>query len=359
MQMTSGGNTVNGALQYAVELATRQAERGHEVTVLAPEGSWVAQQVAGRDIRHIPSDLRRWPLDELRRVRDFVAAEGIDVVHGHSSRAFNFGVCLRRLYGVPCVSTAHSNKIQVHWALADHVIAVSAATLRFHRRWNWVRPSRISVIHNPIDTQRFRPLDEEDRRRVRREVGLGETAPVLLIAGHVIRRKGQRVAVRALPRILAEVPEAQLVLVGHESHEYGLQVRAEAERLGVQRSVHWLASRSDVERIFAIADVCWCPSLDEPFGLTACEALACEVPVIASRLGGFLETVHPGQSGELVQQGDERQLAEATLELLADPPRRRRYGRHGRRWVEENLASDVHDDAVEAVYRAVARTAGQ
>ncbi len=357
LQITSGGRTVNGAVQYAVELSKRLSDRGHQVWMLTPAGGYVAEAIVGSEVRHQPSDLSRWPLQELKRVRDWIRHEGIDVVHAHNSRAFNFAVCLRRLFGIPCVSTAHSNKIQVHWCLADHVIAVSKATQSFHRRWNLVRRSRISVIHNPIDTQRFRPLDEPQRIQIRRAAGLAEDALVLLIAGHIIRRKGQLTAVQALPRILEKFPQTRLVLVGHESREYGQAVRDQAQRLRVAEQVCWLPSRSDVEQIFGAADVCLCPSLDEPFGLTACEALACEVPVVASRLGGFLETIQPDRSGLLVPRNDPGSLADATISLLEQPSQRHVMGRYGRNWVVEHLGSDAHDAAVERVYRSVCQRA--
>ncbi|QEG43560.1 glycosyltransferase family 4 protein [Roseimaritima ulvae] len=355
LQITSGGRKANGAVLYAADLSKRLCERGHDVWMLTPPGSFVAGAIAGSKVRHEPSDLSRWPLAELKRVRDLIRREGIDVVHGHNSRAFNFAVCLRRLFGIPCVSTAHSNKIQVHWCLADRIIAVSQATRRFHCRWNLVRPSRISVIHNPIDTQRFRPLDAAERQQVRRDIGLPDDALVLLIAGHVIARKGQLTAVQAMPRILKKFPQARLVMVGHESAEYGPAVRAEAARLGLNEQVQWLPSRDDVEQVFGAADLCLCPSLDEPFGLTACEALACEVPVVASRLGGFLETIQPDRSGLLVPRKDPDELAKATLSLLQQPSQRQAMGRFGRQWVVEHLGSDSHDTSVEGVYRQVCR----
>jgi len=353
MHMTSGGATMNGALQYAVQLAVRQSQAGHQVWMLTPAGSYVAQSVADTGVQHVPSALQRWPLDELRRIRDFINEQQIELVHGHTSRGFNFGVSLRRLFGVPCISTAHSNKIQVHWCLADHVIAVSKVNEAFHRRWNLVRRSRISMIHNPIDVQRFHPLVETQRQQVREEIGIASEALMLLLAGHIVRRKGQLTAVHALPKVLDRFPTARLVFVGTESHEYGQQLRQEIDRMQLSDAIHILDTRMDIERIFGAADVCLCPSLDEPFGLTACEALASEVPVVASRLGGFLETVQDGGTGLLVPRKSPVALADAILKLLEDPQRRAAYGRAGRVWVQQNLAVDVHDAAVEQVYRSV------
>ena len=239
------------------------------------------------------------------------------------------------------------------------MIAVSQATRSFHRRWNAVRGSRIAVIHNPIDTERFQALPAAERLRIREQLQLPSDALVLLIAGHIIRRKGQLTAIRALPAIVQRFPQAMLLLVGHESHEYGQEVRAEIERLELQPYVRWMPSRDDIEKIYAVADVCLCPSLDEPFGLTACEAMACEVPVVASRLGGFLETIQEHQTGSFVPSRDPKALAEATLQWLEQPEHRHACGRQGRQWVAEHLSAAVHDSAVEQVYRSVSAACPQ
>ena len=84
MQIASGGRTVNGALQYAVQLSRRLSARGHDVWMLCPDNSYASDAIADTAVRHIPSDLHRWPLDELRRIRDRIRSEGIEVMHGHS-----------------------------------------------------------------------------------------------------------------------------------------------------------------------------------------------------------------------------------------------------------------------------------
>lgn len=353
LQITSGGHQSNGALQYAVQLSNRLVDRGHEVWMLTVPGGYVAQAIDQSDVTLIPSSLHRWPLDELKRIHQQMQELGIQVVHGHSSRACNFAVCLRRLYGVPAVSTAHANKVQVHWAWADRIIAVSKVTETFHRRWNLVRKSRISIIHNPIDTDRFQPLDPALRSAQRAALHVADETPVLLIAGHIVRRKGQRIAVAAMPQILAKFPAAQLWLVGHEDHRYGKLVREDIKRLGIQNSVRLIPPCEDVQRYFAMADLCLCPSLDEPFGLTACESLACEVPVIASSVGGFLETIQHDRSGVLLKRNDAPTLAAATIQMLQNRERCQAFGKVGRRWVQQNLTADAHDQQVEQVYQSL------
>ncbi len=120
------------------------------------------------DVEIIPSQMRRWPLHDLRHIGQLARQRRIDVLQTHMSRAHFFGVLLRRLYGIPCVATANCRHLQVHWMLNDHVVAASEATRRFHRRYNLVRKSRIEVIHNFIDDSRYHQIDPAARAQLRR-----------------------------------------------------------------------------------------------------------------------------------------------------------------------------------------------
>jgi hypothetical protein len=89
------GRRVNGATMHAVLLSRELAVRGHSVTVVCRPGVWIEQERRGSAVDVFPSDLHRWPADELRRIAAFVDARAIDVVHTHMSRAHFFGALLR------------------------------------------------------------------------------------------------------------------------------------------------------------------------------------------------------------------------------------------------------------------------
>ncbi len=157
LTIASGGSEPNGALLSAVHTAHALSNRGHEVFVLAPRDSFVARSTDPHLAQVVNSPLNRWPLSEVNRIGRWCRDHQIDVMHTHCSRASAFGVMLRRIHSIPVVATAHATKIQLHWFLNDHVIAVSEATRRFHIRFNLVLPRKITTVLNPVDTERFRP----------------------------------------------------------------------------------------------------------------------------------------------------------------------------------------------------------
>src|SRR6266851_2975574 len=132
------GHTLNGAMKHAFTLATALSRRGHDITVVCRDGSWIAREAALADLNVHSSDLHRWPPEELRRIATVVSDCAADLVHTHMSRAHFFGVLLKTMVETPIVATAHSRRIQVHWRFNDRTIAVSDAVRRFHCRWNFV-----------------------------------------------------------------------------------------------------------------------------------------------------------------------------------------------------------------------------
>jgi len=161
MEIVSGAG-VNRAVTHCLLLTRELARRGHGVTLVCRPGAWIARQVVVDPVDVIRSDLHRWPLDELRRIATLAQQRRIDVVHTHMSRAHSFGVLLRWASGLPCVATAQSRHVQLHWMFNDRVIAVSDTTRRFHRSYNLVRAHRIVTIPDFVDGDRILPFARDD-----------------------------------------------------------------------------------------------------------------------------------------------------------------------------------------------------
>lgn len=161
MQIVSGAG-VNRAITHCLLLTRELARRGHRVTLVCRPGAWIARQLAVDPVDLIESDLRRWPLDELRRIAALARERRIEVVHTHMSRAHSFGVLLRWTSGLPCVATAQSRHVQLHWMFNDRVIAVSDTTRRFHGSYNLVRADRIVTISDFVDGDRILPRAGDD-----------------------------------------------------------------------------------------------------------------------------------------------------------------------------------------------------
>jgi len=349
------GTAVNGAVVNCLEICRALSRRGHDVTLVCRPNAWISRQLQDDPVRVIESSLSRWPTTELRRIANIIQEDEIEVVHTHMSSANFFGVLLRLFYRVPaCVATAHSRYIQLHWMFNDRVIAVSEATRRFHQRFNFVSRKRIDVIHNFINDLRFSRVPAATRQEVRRELGLTETQPVMAAIGDVIPRKGLIYLVRALPSILDEVPDAQLICVGNDQSEYAERVRGEAERLGVRERITWLGSRDDIERILSAIDVYVLPSLEENMPLAILEAMASGRPVVATAVGGVPECITDQQTGLLVPPAEVEPLAAAMIRLLTHADQRRKMGAAGRARVRANFSIDSQIKRVERAFERAA-----
>jgi glycogen(starch) synthase len=219
---------------------------------------------------------------------------------------------------------------------ATLVTAPSAAMANeVARRWGADLRRRVQVVPNPIDVDRFAPLD------------VLEDAATLLLVGRVEHNKGQDVAVEALPAILEAVPGTRLVLVGADSElaaggSAQAALRARVAQLGLPEDALVTTGalrRDELRELYARATACLVPSRFEAFGYTCVEAMSCGRPVVASAAGGLAEIVSDGNDGVLVQTGDPEALGQAAIRLLTDPDLRRSLGQAARASVELHFAA--------------------
>ncbi len=348
------GRGMNGAVNHCLQLTNQLAGRGHRVTVVCRPGAWIAQQPTHEHVGFLTSDLRTWPLDELRRVGQFVESRSIDVVHTHMSRAHFFGVLLKRYVNSPVVATAHSRNVQPHLMFNDRVIAVSDAVRRFQHTWNRVAASRLRMIHPFVDTSRFAPPTPSDRTQARAALGLEPDTLAIGVVGHLFREKGIVELIRVLATVRRSFPTAQLVLVGDGPTSYLARVMAEADALQQTGHIRCTGWRDDVPAIMGALDVLAVGSMEESFSMAAAEAMATGLPVVAARVGGLVEVVADGVTGVMVPANDERCMADAIAHLLANPTLRAQYGAAGRARTLERFAVGAQVAAIEDAFRQVA-----
>ncbi len=198
--------------------------------------------------------------------------------------------------------------------------------------------SVIDVIPNFVDTDWFRPVER------------ARGGPPLVVHGSNFRPlKRVPDVVRVFARVRRALPEARLLLVGDgpERPRVALEVRA----LGLEDAVEFAGERADVVPLLQRADLFLLPSETESFGLAALEAMACGVPVIASRVGGVPEVVEDGAGGLLFPVGDVEAMAEGALALLGDRARCSKMGQLARARAVERFAREPIVDRYEALYR--------
>lgn len=328
--VASSNRGTNGAVVYAARIIPLLRAAGHDVWLAAEPQSWIARKTEGA-VPLVPTDFRRFPLDEVDRIAAFCRRERIDVVHSHLTRSSNFAAVLRQFHGVRSVAHLHAHQPRVHTAFHDRLVAVSADVARRHRRfpWNWGRP--IDILTNFVDTACFRPAAPEAPDLLRTALGVGPATPVIALIGLISRRKGQDLGVRAFAALRRLRPDAVLAVIGDGELPAGLPME------GVRR----LGFRDDVPALLPHASAVVVPSREEPFGLAAVEAMACGVPVVAFDVGGLGEVIADG-AGVAIAPGDVDAMGAALAGLLADPARRHAQAEAGRLAVMARYAPEPH-----------------
>ena len=198
-----------------------------------------------------------------------------------------------------------------------------------------VRPERVVVIHNGIDTDAWRPRPDTGALE---RLGIDPERPSVAFVGRITRQKGVEHALAAAESIRAD---AQMVLCAGapDTPEIGAEMRERAASVAARRGgVVWIEEmlpRTDLIEILTAATVFLCPSVYEPFGLTNLEAMACETAVVATAVGGIPEIVVEDVTGHLVPHianaaAFAAALAGGVNRLLDDPDRAAAMGRAGR-----------------------------
>ena len=156
--------------------------------------------------------------------------------------------------------------------------------------------------------------------------------------------------IKATPLILRKIPRAKIVIAGSDCG-YLTELKALAYRLGIQSSVVFTETlpNKDLKALYADSDVIVIPSIEEPFSLTALEAMACGKPIVASDVGGLSSLLRHGENALLVRPRDVYGLAKAVIALLSDCSLRRVMGSLNRRVVTKYSWERVVD-AIEGIY---------
>ncbi len=351
---TIGGTDAGGQNVHVRELALALGQLGNDVTVYTRrEDRATPGRVAlapGVTVSHVDAGPpRTLAKDELyplmpefgARLHAEWSLDAPDLAHAHFWMSGIATLAAAKPLGVPVLATFHALGIDKRAQQGasdtsprerlaeekritrevDRVVATSSSEVFTLMRMG-ASAQRLSIVPCGVDLRRFSPDGPrfERRRDLFRIVSLGRLVP----------RKGVDDAIAALAR----VPDAELVIAGGaapEREDAGgdeRRLRELAERCGVADRVdfHGPVERDDVPALLRSADTVVCTPWYEPFGMVALEAMACGVPVVASSVGGLVDTIIDGYTGLHVPARDPRRLAYALLELARDPARRARLG---------------------------------
>ncbi|MBC5825627.1 MAG: glycosyltransferase [Candidatus Eremiobacteraeota bacterium] len=369
-----GGVDAGGQNVHVAALAGAMTRRGIDVTVytrrddtalprrvMMPDGVTVEHVDAGPP-QPISKDLLLPYMDEFAaHLRSSWSTERPDVVHSHFWMSGRAAIAAARFFGIPVVHTFHAlgvvkrrqqgasdtsppTRLAEEAAIiagADQIIATCSDEVFELLRLGADR-HRIRIVPCGVDLRLFRPGGPRDGRIPGRKR--------LVIVSRLVERKGIGNIIEVLPKlrdtelIVAGGPEASRLAADPQAR----RLLALARTLGVADRTEFRGrlDRGDVPSLMRSADIVVCVPWYEPFGIVPLEAMACGVPVVASAVGGLVDTVVDGVTGIHVPARNPQRLAIALDSLLADPARRASLGTAGasrawKRYGWNRIASDT------------------
>jgi glycosyltransferase involved in cell wall biosynthesis len=311
---------------------------------------------AGAPLLSVPDRGLR-DMSVFRQLLSICKQENVSIWHGHDYKSNFIGLMLRRFHPMRLVTTVHgwvkyTKKTPLYYWIDkqclkryDRVICVSddlhATCLKAG-----VAVDRCQVIHNAIDTAVFRRTLGSTEAKAK--TGLPTTGVLIGAAGRLSEEKGFDTLIRAVSRLNAGHQDIHLAIAGEGD------ARPELEKLIHTQShperFHLLGHRNDIQELFQAMDVFALSSLREGLPNVLLEAMALEVPVVATRIAGIPKLIQHEQNGFLVEAGDENSLTRTLQELIDSAEVRGRFGRCGQQTVEKHFSFERRMRKVVTVY---------
>lgn len=303
----------------------------------------------------LPDHVPQIPLSDLIRLpRRGPGASGWRVWHARRNTEMIGGLALRYLLGkrFKLLFTSASQREQTwltKWLIRrmDAVIATSDKTA------GYLKVSSEVVMHG-IDTEGFSPSD--DIPALRRKLGLPTAGPLIGCYGRIRAQKGTDVFVDAMITYLGENDAATGLVMGRATGKYvefETELREKVAAAGLSDRILFLPEvpTEAMADWYRVLDLYVAPQRWEGFGLTPIEAMACAVPVVATRVGAFEALVTEGETGTLIDAGDPDQMAEAVSDVLKDPARHSRMAEAARNRAVSVFSIETEAARLISIYR--------
>jgi glycosyltransferase involved in cell wall biosynthesis len=382
---------VGGLGRHVSELVPALGRAGVEVHLVTPrfQGGPQAEALSPKTIvyRAEPQQVEspdfftgvwRTNVTMAQSAREILQTNGpFDVLHCHDWLTSFAAVDLKHQYRLPLVATIHATekgrgrgKLHGDMARAIHnmewwltyeawrIICTSGYMASEVHSTFQVPFDKIDIIPNGVDASEFDALEGVDLADFRSRYALPEEKIVLYV-GRMVQEKGVYVLLEAASKVLAEYPAAKFVLAGTGPELEGVRTRAQELGLGPKAYIVGYVDDDTRNRLYKVADVAVFPSLYEPFGIVALEAMAARCPVVASNTGGLSEVIENHFTGILVTPGDSDSLAWGILHTLRRPDWSRARVENAYHVVKTKYNWDLVASSVAAVYQRVVRERAQ
>lgn len=340
-QPQSDGGAALGAVPYDGWLAQTLRDRGQQPSIVPNSGSF------------------DWTY--LKRIATLIREHRINVVCAHLFGAAVYGALLSAYLRLPLISVLHgvsdfgSNQRFAglkSWLVRSRsrsVVFVSESLRSTLAPKLQVAVESTAVIYNGVDTSRLTPARSNE---LRRRLGLPDHAILIGSVGNIRPAKGYDVLLKAAKILCAQNPQVHFVIAGQPQQPLQAALERERDEYGLGSRVHFIGMQHDVAGFLHGVDAYLLSSTSEGFSIACVEAMACGLPIVATRCGGPEEILADGATGLLVANRDPEAISDALKRVLADPALRATLGSNARQAAIERFSVERMLDSYQALFQA-------
>jgi glycosyltransferase involved in cell wall biosynthesis len=210
-----------------------------------------------------------------------------------------------------------------------------------------IQPEKIKQITNFVDTERFYPINDQERHILKTALSIDRNV-VINFTGRIVERKGVDILVNAFAESMELMPSSILIIVGAGPDED--KIKNMASKLGINNKIRFFGHSREVIKYYHAADIYVLPSYAEGMPNSLLEAMACGLPIIASKIGGVVDVIENGKDGILFEPGDISGLSSALVRLSKDVGLRVRLGEEARKKAVEGFSIERVADEYIKIY---------
>ncbi|MFH1369260.1 MAG: glycosyltransferase family 4 protein [Elusimicrobiota bacterium] len=356
--------TAGGAEKMMIELAAGLNGAGLENIIAGPKNSYIVRKAAEKGLKSYALRING-SFDPLGIIglRSIVRKEKVDIIHAHQGKVF-WPCVFMKIFVNPGLKLVfhrhaqlpHSFYSRGHYNFADKVIAISQAVAKGLIEREKVPQSKVVVVYNGIDLNRFNVRVSGEK--IRKEYGLGNRVVIGTAAAmNRPKGKGQKHLIEAAKNLKVRYPDLRYIIAG--SGEIKGELEDAAGTLGVSDIVIFSGYRENIEEYIAAMDIFCLLSWDtEGLGQVMMEAQAMGKAVIGTKIGGVPETFINGRTGILIPPENTDELSKAIEYLTADRGRLAGFGKEASEYASRNFGINKMVDSMAGIYESMWRSDG-
>jgi glycosyltransferase involved in cell wall biosynthesis len=359
-------SSLGGGQAALLALAAHLDKERFEILISAKDGGPLAEETRRLGLRFLPVPFKKtFSPSMIREIRSILEGNEIDILHTHGGIAGLWGrwasvkrktpIVVHTLHGIHYLHYRNkalrflSIRLERHLSRrTDAVVFVSEADLKEGERHKLAPGMKRVLIKNGIDMTRFRETDISEKAKKDVKWRLNLDPPIVGTIARLHRQKGIIDLIRAAGQIHRGSPGTKIVVVGGGPLERTL--RAEAQKLGLERFFVMLGERIDARELLSLFDIFALSSLWEGLPLALLEAAAMGKPIVATDIDGVREVIQDGETGLLVPPANPEKLAEAILRLLQDKNLARKLGENAKATIPASFPLSKMIEETEQLY---------